>query len=512
MKIQFTPPPRKLLLLLITLVIKMQFANAQLTATLTTNNISCFGMQDGSITATATGGTPPYTYEWSNQETGPNITGLAAGYYRLTVKDDFGATGYAEVTLVEPEALQLEPDINVYSNGYNISCYNCFNGSITLNINGGTTPYTHLWNDGNTNKNRFGLAPGNHNVTVTDANGCEVNSESMYLNQPERSDWTMNGNSGSNPTTSFIGTTDNKDLKFRTNNIERLSLNANGDIKMSSLSGNGYQIVFADANGILTKALPTIGLAQPWMSYGNTTGNQEFIGTINNMPLVFKTNTQGVGVPEKMRIMPDGKVGIGTDNPQQQLEITHSDINFPKGGLNLNANFTTANAHSEIRFMKGAVEKWAIGNDIYANGGQDFFFWNHQNGTIPFMINGNNEVYVGGVEDDKIIPPPMIPTYKLFVFGGIAAREVKVTVNAFPDYVFEADYKPQTLQQLEDFIKQNKHLPEVPSAKEVAANDGIEVGKMQTLLLKKVEELTLYIIAQQKELDEVKAQLQTLKK
>ncbi|TCC87299.1 hypothetical protein EZ428_21600 [Pedobacter frigiditerrae] len=93
------------------------------------------------------------------------------------------------------------------------------------------------------------------------------------------------------------------------------------------------------------------------------------------------------------------------------------------------------------------------------------------------------------------------PLEKLSVNGRIRAKEVKVETNpaTWPDYVFEDGYKIRTLQELEGYIKTNKHLPEMPTAKEVEAN-GVELGEMNRLLLKKVEELTLLLIEQNKKL------------
>lgn len=93
--------------------------------------------------------------------------------------------------------------------------------------------------------------------------------------------------------------------------------------------------------------------------------------------------------------------------------------------------------------------------------------------------------------------------YKLFVKEGIRTEKVKVDVagqNGWADYVFEPTYKLLTLFQVESFIKENKHLPDVPSAKEVE-EDGIDLGKMDATLLKKIEELTLYVIEQNKRIE-----------
>ncbi|WP_160292110.1 hypothetical protein [Pedobacter lusitanus] len=89
------------------------------------------------------------------------------------------------------------------------------------------------------------------------------------------------------------------------------------------------------------------------------------------------------------------------------------------------------------------------------------------------------------------------------VFGGIRAREIKVEATNWPDYVFENDYTPMSLANIEAYVKVNKHLPEIPSAKEIAEN-GQNIGDMNTKLLKKIEELTLHLIDLKKENEELK--------
>ena len=100
---------------------------------------------------------------------------------------------------------------------------------------------------------------------------------------------------------------------------------------------------------------------------------------------------------------------------------------------------------------------------------------------------------------------------KLAVGGKVACKEVEVTLAYFPDFVFSSDYKLRSLYDVENFINTNKHLPDVPSAKEVASN-GVNLGDMNATLLQKVEELTLYMIQLQKENDALKARVSNLEK
>jgi hypothetical protein len=96
--------------------------------------------------------------------------------------------------------------------------------------------------------------------------------------------------------------------------------------------------------------------------------------------------------------------------------------------------------------------------------------------------------------------------YRLAVNGSIISEEVTVKVREdWPDYVFEDDYKLISLNDLNIFVQKNGHLPEVPSA-ESLQDTGLELGSMQRILLKKIEELTLYIIQQDRKISELESQ------
>lgn len=112
----------------------------------------------------------------------------------------------------------------------------------------------------------------------------------------------------------------------------------------------------------------------------------------------------------------------------------------------------------------------------------------------------------GIVVGNSTITIPSGSTYKLAVSGGILTEKVRVATNGTPfwaDYVFDKNFKLRSLKEVENFIKENKHLPDVPSIADVTKN-GIDLAQTQALLLQKIEELTLYVIQQQKEIDTLK--------
>jgi len=110
------------------------------------------------------------------------------------------------------------------------------------------------------------------------------------------------------------------------------------------------------------------------------------------------------------------------------------------------------------------------------------------NGNVRLTVNGNGNVGIGTIS----------PNEKLSVNGTIRSKEVRIEVAPWPDYVFEDSYELKDLSQVENYILQNGHLPNIPSAEEVSEN-GIALGEMNAKLLEKIEELTLYVIDLKKE-------------
>ncbi|MFC5282642.1 hypothetical protein [Pedobacter alpinus] len=145
-------------------------------------------------------------------------------------------------------------------------------------------------------------------------------------------------------------------------------------------------------------------------------------------------------------------------------------------------------------------------------------FHRHGTGGPQFRLSadGSNILYLESAGANSARSPlpygggPNNYFSKLFIDGALAVKgqirtsEVKVDTGPWPDYVFDNDYQLLSLNEIENYIKVNKHLPEIPSAKQIET-EGLNLGEMNSLLLKKVEELTLHLIEMKKEIIELKS-------
>ncbi|MBK8584176.1 MAG: PKD domain-containing protein [Bacteroidetes bacterium] len=223
------------------------------TSIATAVDLSCNGANDGSISITATGGTPTYSYAWTPASTNTStITNLAAGSYSVLVTDLNGCTSTIATTIAEPTALTASTSpIDALCNGGN-------SGSATANVSGGTAGYTYLWSPtGGSTSNATNLAAGNYTVTITDANGCTTTSSATIAE----------------PTLLTAAITGSTDASCFGGNNGSASVNANGGtanytylwspsggtgISATNLAAGNYSVVTTDANGCTASSTVTI--------------------------------------------------------------------------------------------------------------------------------------------------------------------------------------------------------------------------------------------------------------
>ena len=224
----------------------------------------------------------------------------------------------------------------------------------------------------------------------------------------------------------------------------------------------------------------------------------------NNLILRTKGNnatTEGLFVQNSnkenlMFINGAGNVGIGTTSPEAKLDVRGTE----RKGLRIyKDNFTD----KYLSFWQGSVG--AVIEPIKTNGGtSEMYLGGYDNPTNVYLSNKTGgKVGIGTTN---------IPSqFKLAVAGKMITEEVTVKLQStWPDYVFTNEYKLPSLKEVEKQIKENGHLANIPSAEEVAKN-GVELGEMNKKLLEKVEELTLYTIQQEKELEKQGKEIEELK-
>ncbi|MBN8701711.1 MAG: gliding motility-associated C-terminal domain-containing protein [Bacteroidetes bacterium] len=148
------------------------------TAAITQTNVLCYGNSTGSAKVTMTGGTSPFSYTWSTGFGNQTQTGLAAGNYTVTVKDDNDCIVTATVTITQPAA-PLSGTVTTT----NVACFGGSTGSALITPSGGTGAYTYSWSNGRVVASNTSLSAGSYTIRLTDANGCSV-TYTATINQP----------------------------------------------------------------------------------------------------------------------------------------------------------------------------------------------------------------------------------------------------------------------------------------------------------------------------------------
>jgi hypothetical protein len=452
----------------------------------------------------------------------------------------------------------------------------------------------------------------------------------ISINQVALSQWSLTGNSGTTYPTNFIGTTDNKSMRFRTNNTQRMILDSLGNVSITgSITGTGYYYgaTTSPLSIELQRALPTtvgnyieigsfdaganvyghafrisitagaggLSLSKSYVVSVTYTGPGTYTITPvsesgpfsgNNFELVIITvsgdpqlrilrtagttsstarvRIESTGDTQDIFTASSGTGSMSTPAPYADvyqrafgtvlngLEASYTFSNWGSVGsiplvlitpttnggsspsatfpaLSLVRNGVDAQAYSNIAEFK--IGRFA-GTGTGAHTQLDIALTHGDNATSGTTVmsllsagnvgigtttpNANAKLDVNG----NIFSSGVIAigttnvadtNYKLFVEKGVHTRKVRVDQSTWADYVFYPEYNLRPLYEVEKFIQRNNHLPEVPSAKEVE-EIGIDLGDNQSLLLKKIEELTLYIIDQDKKMEQLRKDVETLKK
>jgi hypothetical protein len=220
--------------------------------------------------------------------------------------------------------------------------------------------------------------------------------------------------------------------------------------------------------------------------------------------LSFFLGNTADALSERMTITSSGNVGIGKVTPLATLDVNGVvRVTGPSSNLDVNAAWgNLSNLANSGQMLIGWNRFAGRGEaDFIANQGAGdtggFAFYNHDNNDVEkqlMYIRGDGFVGIG----------TKTPREALSVNGNIRSKQVTVELVNWPDYVFKPSYQLPSLSEIKTYIDQNQHLPEMPSAEEIA-KEGLNLGEMNRLLMKKVEELTLYLIEKDKKEKEQEA-------
>jgi hypothetical protein len=387
-------------------------------------------------------------------------------------------------------------------------------------------------------------------LVVTDQLGC-MGTKAFTLEKPGEGAepaWRLGGNTGLN---NWLGTNDNTDLVLKANNQPQLRLGVDGiteflsELKASSFQSPGLGLLYADSLGMIKKLTGNefgfpydtlIHVASDSLNQSLPSGVSPPIFTPKSNPLRGGGNDCGIDDPiSKWIRLPYsgsegtdivrcelGNVGIGQ---YTQTWYGNSYLWFPLARLHLHSSSAGSgtiwsqrnlylsregsDTDYQVRISKNSNQNSLL---IIGSVNNDHHFAIERTGNIGIgttspvsMLDVRGDAYV-----ERLGVGTLASTYAVEVCGTIRSKEVIVEVNGWCDYVFAEDYDLRSIDSLREFIAENGHLPEVPSALEVEEG-GIGLGEMNKVLLKKVEELTLYIIDLKAENDAIRAEFEQLK-
>ena len=301
--------------------------------------------------------------------------------------------------------------------------------------------------------------------------------------------------SGTNLTTS-----DNVGIGTTTPNAKThiIAENTNGSNKHSFIIQDNTNTGI-DGGLFLSSFLPRFILndrstSSTWFDF-RVDHNKLVIGQGNNTDAFSRIN-------DNLFSIRNGSVGIGTSTPNAKTHIIAENTN----GSNKHSFIIQDNTNTGLDgglFLSSFLPRFIL-NDRSTSSTWFDFRVDHNKLVIG---QGNNTDEFNRMIDNQLVlqngkvgigTSDFSGSHKLRVEGSIGAREIKVEASGWSDFVFENDYKLRTLEEVEQYINQKGHLPEIPCEAEVTEN-GINLGEMNAKLLQKIEELTLYLIEQNKE-------------
>jgi len=366
--------------------IQVNFTNVQAT--------SCFEGKNGTATINITGGRGDFSVVWKNGNFSFSPEDLSAGFNAVRIYEHGKAVLDTGINISQPNPLESSFVLSQY-NSFNVSCADCYNGTISTNVTGGTAPYTYQWNDDNnsTTANLNNLNGGDYHLIIVDANGCKSDN-SVRLTMPAAKDWGRFGNSNID-TAQFIGSTDSSPIVFKVNNEEVVEMKSdtidfNAKVRLKNLGistafGSTNRIIGIDEEGNIraydrseifeSQLTPIPGYScngcgcSPKLSWGAPMSMNNGVQTpMNTMDIVKcpADGNVGIGVPipeantkldifgeiaisgSRLNVQYNGNVGLGTDSPNEKLHLFGGNFKVTCPWDNVNPVFFVDHASKNV--------------------------------------------------------------------------------------------------------------------------------------------------------------------
>lgn len=334
-------------------------------------NVNCFGDATGSIDPVISGGTPVYSYTWSDASNGSTLNAITAGNYTLDVQDAQGCTASFAYTVTQPAAglsLTLTPT--------DVLCFGMSTGSVQSAVAGGTAPYDYLWNTGFTTGSIQSLPAGNYDLDVTDAKGCII-SASTTVNQPTAPlalSTTVvdvdcyNNTTGSVDLTATGGTTP-YDYQWSTSGTLIL---ADTTQDISNLPDDNYTVLVTDAHGCQETTSATVSQpAAPLQLTGLVDDVNCFAGTDGAVDITVTGGTTGYTYAWSNSAISEDINGIAAGG----YDITVTD-----------ANACEVSGHFDVAQPNAGLVITTVIKDALCNGGAT--------GSVDATVSGGTTPYV----------------------------------------------------------------------------------------------------------------------
>ena len=345
------------------------------------NNVSCFGNNDGSATVTVSGGVIPFTFLWSNGQTLPTATNLVAGTYTLTATDVNGCIASTSVTITEPTFMSTN------MTGTNPSCFGACNGTMAGTPTGGTAPYTYSWSPGGiTTPFVLGACAGTYTLQVTDANGCMVFTPYTLIDPVAFSVTASSTNvscSGlCNGTATATAVTGTGPFTYAWSDISAQTTQT-----ATGLCAGTYTVTVTDAGGCTTTATTTVTSPASMTMTVTSVGNNSCFNACDGFASVAIV---GGSTPYAYNWMPGGIAGASVNNLcAGTYTVTATDANGCTVGTSVTItepNALVASITSTNVTCFGACDGSATA--VYTGGtGPYSFQWNPSFATTPSIIN-----------------------------------------------------------------------------------------------------------------------------